>query len=80
MRPAIGRIVYFYRHGAAGRLYATAAVITECLGESACNLALLNPDSVAFAREVPFSKEALAGCWSWPTPEEAPLPFNTEEG
>lgn len=76
MKPTIGRIVHYQRHGSPDGTHKSApspAVITDVVDEHTglCQLFVMNPTGVYFCKSA-YSKEPLAGCWSWP-PRDPPV-------
>lgn len=67
-KPSIGRIVHYMTRGSADGKFSSvcrAAIVTEVNGEQ-IGLAVLHPDGILFARDIPFSEAGAAATWHWP--------------
>lgn len=69
MKPTIGRIVLYHRHGSPDGFHKPEpipAVITKVLDDHGrVQLFVMNPNGLYF-NEIPYSEEPLPGHWSWP--------------
>jgi hypothetical protein len=72
----VGRIVHYVARGSADGVFPAvcrAAIVTEA-GTDTCGLAVMHPDGVLFARDIPYDDQGpidedgtpRGGTWHWP--------------
>lgn len=74
MKPSIGRIVLYTKHGTPGGEHLpepSPAIITKVLNveTNECQLFVMNPNGIYF-NPTPFSETPKPGHWSWPVREQ----------